>query len=178
VSDVDLDRLADFLGGALDGTPDEALVRHLVASDPAWARAAESLTGAQAAVTRDLRGLAAAEPRMPADVTDRIMAALAAAGRGAGAETAADVGPDGRVGAGVGVADRPPGHPQPRPHDRPRAGGPSGPGKAGGPSSRRPGARQRRRRRTAVVAAAVAAAAAVGGVPTAPGRGRRGSPPH
>ena len=36
VTEVDWDLLADHLGGALQGTPEEARVAHLVATDPAW----------------------------------------------------------------------------------------------------------------------------------------------
>ena len=36
---VDIDLLADYIGGALAGTPDESAVAALVADDPAWREA-------------------------------------------------------------------------------------------------------------------------------------------
>jgi len=82
VTDVDLDRLADYLGGALDGTPEAATVAHLVASDPRWAQAHVFLLAADLAVRADLGELAAESEPVPADVRDRISSALAAqAGR-------------------------------------------------------------------------------------------------
>ncbi|WP_373688915.1 hypothetical protein [Verrucosispora sioxanthis] len=35
-SEVDHDLLADYLGGALDGTPEHAEIARRVAQDPAW----------------------------------------------------------------------------------------------------------------------------------------------
>ncbi|GII22286.1 hypothetical protein [Planosporangium mesophilum] len=76
--DVDLDRLADYIGGALDGTPDEARVAHLVATDPAWTRAHAALVAADAFVRADLAQLAGRSEPMPDDVVARLDAALAA----------------------------------------------------------------------------------------------------
>jgi negative regulator of sigma E activity len=75
-SGVDIDLLTDYVCGALDGTPDESVVAALVADDPAWRGAHETLTGGMAAVGDQLRRLDA-EP-MPADVASRLDAALAA----------------------------------------------------------------------------------------------------
>ncbi|MEU2664074.1 hypothetical protein ACLQ20_19495 [Micromonospora sp. DT46] len=75
--EVDHDLLADYLGGALDGTPDEDLVARLVDEDPGWAQAYALLAPAVADVHADLATWGASAPEMPADVTDRIVAALA-----------------------------------------------------------------------------------------------------
>ncbi len=76
---VDLDLLADFLGGALDDTPDHDRVAALVAAEPAWGAAHATLTAGMAAVTTQLRELGAAAEPMPADVADRIAATLTGA---------------------------------------------------------------------------------------------------
>ncbi|NJC68842.1 hypothetical protein HC031_03750 [Planosporangium thailandense] len=76
--DVDLDRLADYVGGALDGTPDEAAVARLVATDPTWSSAHAALVAADARVRADLRLLAAEAEPMPDDVLARVSAALEA----------------------------------------------------------------------------------------------------
>lgn len=76
--DVDLDRLADYVGGALDGTPDEAAIAHLVATDPQWTRAHAALVAADAFVRADLAVLAAAPEPMPDEVLVRLDAALTA----------------------------------------------------------------------------------------------------
>jgi hypothetical protein len=75
--DVDLDRLADFVGGALDGTPDADGVRHLVETDPRWRRAHANLVEAMPAVGRDLARLREMDVAMPADVVARLERALA-----------------------------------------------------------------------------------------------------
>ncbi|MEH0969916.1 hypothetical protein V6U77_02080 [Micromonospora sp. CPCC 205546] len=74
--EVDHDLLADYLGGALDGTPDEDLVARLVDEDPDWAQAYALLAPAVAGVRADLAAWGSAAPEMPADVADRIVAAL------------------------------------------------------------------------------------------------------
>jgi hypothetical protein len=79
VRDVDWDLLADHLGGALAGTADERRVADLIATDPAWARAATDLSAALAAVATDLRRLPA--PAMPDDVVARLEDTLHSAGR-------------------------------------------------------------------------------------------------
>lgn len=67
---VDIDLLADYIGGALAGTPDESAVAALVADDPAWREAYESLDGGMALVGAEL-GRFAPEP-MPADLAARL----------------------------------------------------------------------------------------------------------
>lgn len=96
-SEVDIDRLADYVGGALDGTPDEAEVASLVAGDPAWRAAHDALTAGMASVAAGLGALAA--EAMPADIAVRLDSALAglppldrtgAPGAGAAETTAAE----------------------------------------------------------------------------------------
>lgn len=78
-SGVDLDLLADYVGGALDGTPDAATVEQRIADDPAWMQAYAELTAAIEAVRVDLSTLGTTgEEQMPADVARRVDAALAA----------------------------------------------------------------------------------------------------
>ena len=69
-SGVDIDLLADYIGGALEGTPDESVVAARIADDPAWRAAYESLGGAMAVVGAEL-GRLAAEP-MPAELATRL----------------------------------------------------------------------------------------------------------
>lgn len=79
--DLDLDRLADFIAGVLDGQ-DATEVAELVATDPVWSRAYAALVDADKAVRTQLRAWTDAMPqRMPADVAGRIDAALAAVHR-------------------------------------------------------------------------------------------------
>ncbi|MBQ1074082.1 hypothetical protein KBX06_13055 [Micromonospora sp. C31] len=75
--EVDHDLLADYLGGALDGTPDEDLVARLVDEDADWAQAYALLGPAVADVRAGLAAWGSAAPEMPTDVADRIVAALA-----------------------------------------------------------------------------------------------------
>ena len=77
MSEPDWDLLADYVGGALAGTPDEARVAALVATDPAWASEHELLVAALAATADDLAFFAreTAEP-MPDEVVTRLLAAL------------------------------------------------------------------------------------------------------
>src|SRR4051812_2974836 len=76
---VDLDRLADFVGGALDGTPDAEAVRHLITSDPVWADAYTALVSADEVVRGQLHDLGSEAPAVPDDVLQRLDAALAGA---------------------------------------------------------------------------------------------------
>ncbi|MGC4808330.1 hypothetical protein [Micromonospora sp. DT233] len=78
--EVDHDLLADYLGGALDGTPDEAVVAGLVQREPAWAVAHDALAAALPRVGLDLATWAESPVEMPPAVADRIAAALADAG--------------------------------------------------------------------------------------------------
>ncbi|MCZ7440658.1 hypothetical protein O7598_30010 [Micromonospora sp. WMMC241] len=80
-SEVDHDLLADYLGGALDGTPEQATVARLVEQEPAWAEAYDALARATDLVHADLAAWAAEPtPELPVAVSDRITAALAGAG--------------------------------------------------------------------------------------------------
>ncbi|RKN14670.1 hypothetical protein D7147_28390 [Micromonospora musae] len=77
--EVDHDLLADYLGGALDGTPEHVVVARLVAEDVAWAEAYARLAPAVAAVEGDLARWGEPVAEMPPEVVDRITGALAAA---------------------------------------------------------------------------------------------------
>ncbi|MGC1214189.1 MAG: hypothetical protein WA890_23385, partial [Micromonospora sp.] len=80
-STVDHDLLADYVGGALDGTPEHATVARLVEEDAAWRRAYAALAPALDLVRADLAEWGSvAAPEMPAAVADRIAAALSGAG--------------------------------------------------------------------------------------------------
>jgi hypothetical protein len=72
----DLDQLADFAAGLLDGTPEGAAIAEQIERDPAAARLHAALIHADNVVRAELRALAA--PTMPADVFARLDAALAA----------------------------------------------------------------------------------------------------
>ncbi|GGQ45651.1 hypothetical protein [Couchioplanes azureus] len=87
-SEVDFDLLADYVGGALDGTPDEAVVSALIVGHPAWRRAHAELSDATAAMTAALGAWGAEPEPMPADVVARLDAALAMASGGTEATTA------------------------------------------------------------------------------------------
>lgn len=78
-SDADFDLLADFVGGALDGTPEADDVRRLVSTDEGWAEAYSALVTAEVAVRDELTALGADPLPMPADVAQRLSAALQAA---------------------------------------------------------------------------------------------------
>ncbi|MGI5246308.1 hypothetical protein [Dactylosporangium sp. CA-139066] len=78
-SDADLDRLADFVGGALDGTPEADDVRRLVSTETSWAEAYAMLVSADAAIRDELHSLGAEAPGVPPEVQQRLDAALAAA---------------------------------------------------------------------------------------------------
>jgi hypothetical protein len=71
---VDIDLLADYIGGVLTGTPEESAVAARIADDPAWQSAFASLTDGMAFVSAEL-GRFDPEP-MPADVAARLDAAL------------------------------------------------------------------------------------------------------
>ncbi|SIQ56314.1 hypothetical protein [Micromonospora avicenniae] len=76
--EVDHDLLADYLGGALDGTPEQAVVARLVAEDAAWSEAYAELAPAVAAVEGDPARWGEPAAEVPVDVADRIVTALAA----------------------------------------------------------------------------------------------------
>ncbi|WP_018217769.1 hypothetical protein [Salinispora vitiensis] len=75
--EVDHELLADYVGGALAGTPDEMTVARLVERDEAWADAYDRLVPAVAEVHAALLAYGTAE-EMPATVADQIRVALAA----------------------------------------------------------------------------------------------------
>ncbi|MGW4941030.1 hypothetical protein ACWEOZ_05490 [Actinoplanes sp. NPDC004185] len=83
-SEVDIDLLADYVGGALDGTPDELLVTNLIAENPAWREAHTQLSGGVATVTGQLRALGSVAEPMPAEVFARLDSALTAAAHESG----------------------------------------------------------------------------------------------
>lgn len=74
--DVDIDRLADYVGGALDGTPEAAAVADLIRDDQRWAAEYARLLAADVAVRADLAVLAARPERMPDEVADRLADSL------------------------------------------------------------------------------------------------------
>jgi hypothetical protein len=155
---VDHDRLADFVGGALDGTPDAAAVRALIETDPGWAEAHADLVAATAAVSADLRSVGRRAPAVPADVAARLDAMfrqLESDPRAAGAaSTGADEPATARPGRADGAHTRPGGTTATA--SGPRGAGRSGPGGAG------PGRRPSRRAKWAAGLSAVAAVIAVG----------------
>ncbi|WP_117213545.1 hypothetical protein [Allorhizocola rhizosphaerae] len=67
-ADVDQELLADYLGGALDGTPQKDHVERLVATSPQWRAAAEEMSAALDLVALDLAALRDAPEPMPADI--------------------------------------------------------------------------------------------------------------
>ncbi|MEU5908061.1 hypothetical protein [Micromonospora sp. NPDC047527] len=142
--EVDTDLLADYLGGALDGTPQEAEIARLVDADPAWAQAYALLAPAVTQVHADLARWAEPAPELPPDVADRLTAALAAA----------DPLPTDDAAAGEPSAD------SATPVILPtQGGGGRRPAESGRGISTGPGRRQRRQRRWARGAAPVAVAA-------------------
>ena len=84
-SGVDVDLLADYLGGALEGTPDEARVAALIAGDPAWRDAHALLSAGMAEVGDSLRSWGSVPEPMPVDVIARLDAALGETGGVGGA---------------------------------------------------------------------------------------------
>jgi hypothetical protein len=77
--EVDLDLLADYVGGALAGTDEEAEVARLVAEDPAWEQSYELLVPAVDTVRSSLADWGSLPATMPAEIADRLIAALDAA---------------------------------------------------------------------------------------------------
>jgi hypothetical protein len=77
---VDIDLLADYVGGALEGTPDEARVAALIVDDPAWRDAHALLSDGMAAVGDALRDWGAEPEPMPAAVVARLDSAFAETG--------------------------------------------------------------------------------------------------
>jgi hypothetical protein len=76
-AEVDIDLLADYIGGALDG-PDEDAVARLIADDPRWRETYDLLAPGMAEVGAGLHALGGESEPMPADVAARLDAAFAA----------------------------------------------------------------------------------------------------
>lgn len=76
MSDVDLDQLADFVGGALDGTASADQIRDRIAGEPEWAEAYERLIAADEEIRLALRLTADHAEQMPSEVTARLLDAL------------------------------------------------------------------------------------------------------
>ena len=91
--EVDNDLLADYLGGALDGTPQQDEVARLVADGPGLGRGVRAAGPRVAEVSTDLTRWAEPSPEMPPAIIDRLVAALA--DRGADDRTTAR--PSGRA---------------------------------------------------------------------------------
>lgn len=77
--EVDFDLLADYVGGALDGTPEQAVVERLISTTPQWRDAHRALVQAMDPVQASLNQWGAEQPVMPEEVTARLAAALEAA---------------------------------------------------------------------------------------------------
>jgi hypothetical protein len=181
--EVDLDLLADYVGGALDGTPEELVVARLVAEEPDWSRAYTELLGGVDRVRDELASWAAVEPTMPDEVLAHLTAVLATAALpgkdGTGSEvrpalpaqsgstaTPAETGTSARVvPEGSGDVTR---VPVSRPARRKDPGRPAGPG----PARRR----STRTARALLVAAAVLGLAGLGVAQLVPDRSGDGGP--
>jgi hypothetical protein len=77
LSEAELDLLADYAAGVLDG-PAAAAVAHRLDADARWAQAHAALVEADAAVRNDLREAATPPVSMPTDVVARLESTLAA----------------------------------------------------------------------------------------------------
>ncbi|MFI7596443.1 hypothetical protein [Actinoplanes sp. NPDC049681] len=91
-SEVDFDLLADYVGGALDGTPDEAVVAALIVGHPGWRRAHADLVEATGAMTAALQAWGEEPEPMPADVFSRLDAAFSSTAVGDARDGAASAG--------------------------------------------------------------------------------------
>ncbi|MEV4640231.1 hypothetical protein AB0J80_23080 [Actinoplanes sp. NPDC049548] len=104
-SEVDFDLLADYVGGALDGTPDEAVVAALIVGHPGWRRAHAELVEATGVMAAELRAWGDEPEPMPADVVARLDAAFAVvAGQVPSSEGVASDGSEDAVGLDGGSA--------------------------------------------------------------------------
>jgi hypothetical protein len=70
----DLDTLADYVEGLLDGTPEADAVAERIAADPTWADAYRQLTAATPQVTAELAELA--HPPLPPAIAARLESAM------------------------------------------------------------------------------------------------------
>lgn len=105
----DLDLVADYAAGVLDGTPTGAAVAARLADDPAWAALYGALAPAESAVAADLASWTA-EPTgdagvpVPADVVARLDRALGEAARGVPGAVGAGAAATGTVGTSAVAA--------------------------------------------------------------------------
>ncbi|MEW2142760.1 hypothetical protein AB0869_08075 [Micromonospora vinacea] len=155
--EVDTDLLADYLGGALDGTPQQDEVAQLVVADPSWAEAYALLAPAVTEVRTDLTRWAEPSPEMPSAIADRLLAALASAKppNDTSAEEAPTTAPNGDPGCDAATPFVVPAQAGRRPAVRTPVG-------SGHPAHTGPGRRRRAwARRGAPVAAAAIAVIAV-----------------
>ncbi|MEU5780150.1 hypothetical protein [Micromonospora lupini] len=152
--EVDTDLLADYLGGALDGTPEQAEIARLVDADPAWAEAYTLLAPAVTQVRAELARWAEPSPELPPAVAERIAAALATA------DAPPTDAPATLTGLPEPAAPAPPVGVPAQGGRRPGSSAPTEPGRG---RATGPGRRQRRwARNAAPVAAAAVAVVAVG----------------
>ncbi|MDG4763061.1 hypothetical protein O7632_02890 [Solwaraspora sp. WMMD406] len=145
--EVDPDLLADYVGGALDGTPEQAVVARLIAERPDWSTAHDDMVRAARLVETMLAewGSATAEP-IPPEVSHRLNVALNTGAAGdAGAAGAADADDAIDTDGAVNAPDGPPTPTRLRPIVR-----------------QRPPVRHRWRRFAAPIAVAAAAVAFAG----------------
>ncbi|MCP2326053.1 hypothetical protein HDA40_004560 [Hamadaea flava] len=78
INQPDLDLLADYVGGALDGTPEADQVSERIRTDITWAAAHADLVAATDDVQGRLRALGGESEMMPDDVWGRLEATLLA----------------------------------------------------------------------------------------------------
>jgi hypothetical protein len=76
--EVDRDLLADYVGGALEGTPEQVAVHRLISERPGWRAAHDELVDASHLVRAMLAEWGNGVEPIPQGVADRINAALAA----------------------------------------------------------------------------------------------------
>jgi hypothetical protein len=76
--EVDRDLLADYVGGALEGTPEQVAVHRLISERPDWRAAHDELADASQLVRAMLAEWGSDVEPIPQGVADRINAALAA----------------------------------------------------------------------------------------------------
>lgn len=74
--EVDYDLLADYIGGALDGTPEAVALAERVRDDPAWCETYASLAPAMEHVRINLVKWGSSRPVMPGDIEQRLTKAL------------------------------------------------------------------------------------------------------
>ncbi|GAA0476685.1 hypothetical protein Aca07nite_88300 [Actinoplanes capillaceus] len=75
LNEAEADMLADFIGGALEGTPEASTVAELIATDDCWRQAYLEMGRSVQEVVRQLERLHASEP-MPNEIAKRIHSVL------------------------------------------------------------------------------------------------------